>query len=37
MADVLTMGGLELKLVDGRVQTEDGRDVAAWLEDRKGS
>lgn len=37
MANVLTMGALELKLVDGHVRTEDGREVSAWLEDRKGS
>jgi hypothetical protein len=33
--DVLTFAANELKLVDGEVRTEDGRDVATWLDDRK--
>lgn len=35
--DVLTFAAADLKVVDGKVQTQDGRDVAAWLEDRKAS
>jgi hypothetical protein len=33
--DLLAIAGQELKLVDGKPQTEDGRDPTAWLEDRK--
>lgn len=33
--DLLAIGAGELKLVDGKPQTEDGRDPTAWLEDRK--
>lgn len=33
--DLLAIAGGELKLVDGKPQTEDGRDPTAWLEDRK--
>lgn len=36
--DVLTFAAADLKMGDdGKVQTQDGRDVAAWLEDRKAS
>lgn len=35
MGDVLSIAGGELKLVDGKAVTEDGRDAAQWLEDRK--
>lgn len=35
MGDLLSIAAGELKIVDGKVQTEDGRDPVAWLEDRK--
>jgi hypothetical protein len=35
MVDLLLIAGQELKLVDGKAQTEDGRDAGAWLEDAK--
>lgn len=33
--DILAIAAGELKLVDGKVVTEDGRDPAQWFEDRK--
>lgn len=33
--DLLIVAGQHLKLVEGKVQTDDGRDPAAWLEDSK--
>lgn len=33
--DILAIAGGELKLVEGKAVTEDGRDAAQWLEDRK--
>jgi hypothetical protein len=33
--DLLLIARSELKLVDGKVTTEDGRDPSQWLEDRK--
>lgn len=33
--DLLIIAGQHLKLVEGKVQTEDGRDPSAWLEDSK--
>jgi hypothetical protein len=33
--DLLSLGNLELKFVDGKVQTDDGRDVATWLDQSK--
>jgi hypothetical protein len=33
--DLLTLGRLELKLVDGQVVTEDGRTAEQWLDDSK--
>lgn len=35
--DVLTFAAADLKVVDGKLQTADGRDGAAWLDDRKAS
>lgn len=35
LPDLVATAGRELKIVDGKVQTEDGRDAAAWLADRK--
>lgn len=33
--DLLSLGNLELKFVDGKVQTENGRGVAEWLDESK--
>lgn len=35
LPDILAIAGGELKLVDGKVITEDGRDPSQWFEDRK--
>jgi hypothetical protein len=35
--DLLIVAGQHLKMVDGKVQTDDGRDPAQWLEDSKQS